>query len=136
MRNCTTTDLRFLPRGVYLQLFPLSCCRVYPRSSTVMMPSATHTAVLACRPGTQSRAVRGIEARLSWGQDGALVLTYALKGDLSRLRIAPPGPPPRADHLWQYTCEGAVSTNAFIVALPGGRFPYSSNIEVSRSLAP
>lgn len=69
-----------------------------------MTPSATHTAVLTCHPETQSRAVRGIEVRLWWERGGALALTYALKGELSRLRVPPPGPPRRADHLWRHTC--------------------------------
>ncbi len=37
-------------------------------------------------------------------QDNALIFTYALKADLTRLRIPPPSPPRRADHLWQHTC--------------------------------
>lgn len=70
----------------------------------MMTPYVTLTAVLTCHPETRSQAVRGIEVRVSWEQGGALALTYALKGDLSRLRIPPPRPPRRADHLWQHTC--------------------------------
>lgn len=50
--------------------------------------------------------MRGIEVRL-WRERGgalALALTYALKGDLSCLRIPPPGPPRRAERLWLHTC--------------------------------
>lgn len=48
--------------------------------------------------------MHGIEVRLQWERSGALALTYALKGELSRLRIPPPGPPRRTDRLWEHTC--------------------------------
>ena len=63
-----------------------------------------HSAALKRHPGTSSEAVRGIEARVSWTPDGGLAFTYALKGDLARVRIPPPRPPQRADRLWQHTC--------------------------------
>ena len=62
-----------------------------------------HTAILACHPQTGTCAVQGIDARVIWA-DAALALTYALKGDLTGLRIPPTGPPRRADGLWQHTC--------------------------------
>ncbi|MGH7846933.1 MAG: DOMON-like domain-containing protein [Candidatus Binatia bacterium] len=65
-------------------------------------------AVLACHPGTSSYVVHGIEACARWTVDGALSLAYALKGDLSRLRIPPRRPPRRADFLWQHTCFEAL----------------------------
>ena len=61
-------------------------------------------AVLTCHPETSSQAVREIEARAGWTQENALILTYALKADLTRLRIPPPRPPRKANHLWQHTC--------------------------------
>ena len=61
-------------------------------------------AVLTCHPETGSQAVREIEARAGWTQENALILTYALKADLTRLRIPPPRPPRKANHLWQHTC--------------------------------
>ncbi|MGH9196391.1 MAG: DOMON-like domain-containing protein [Acidimicrobiia bacterium] len=67
-------------------------------------PSIPHTAVLTSHPETYSQAVHGIEARVWWTQGGALALTFALKGDFTRLRIPPPRPARRADGLWQHTC--------------------------------
>jgi hypothetical protein len=61
-------------------------------------------AVLTCHPETYSQPVQEIEARAGWTQDNALIFTYALKADLTRLRIPPPRPPRKANHLWQHTC--------------------------------
>ena len=61
-------------------------------------------AVLTCHPETYSQPVREIEARAGWTQDNALILNYVLKADLTRLRIPPPRPPRKANHLWQHTC--------------------------------
>jgi hypothetical protein len=61
-------------------------------------------AVLTCHPEAHSQAVQEIEASAGWTQDNALIFTYALKADLTRLRIPPPQPPRRADRLWQHTC--------------------------------
>ncbi len=61
-------------------------------------------AVLTCHPETYCQPVQEIEARAGWTQDNALIFTYALKGDLTRLRIPPPRPPRKADRLWQHTC--------------------------------
>jgi hypothetical protein len=61
-------------------------------------------AVLTCHPETGSQAVQEIEARAGWTQDNALILNYVLKADLTRLRIPPPRPPRKANHLWQHTC--------------------------------
>ena len=69
-----------------------------------MTHSLPHTAALVCHSGTYSQAVHGIEAHVWWTQSAALALTYILKGDLARLQIPPPGPPRRADRLWQHTC--------------------------------
>src|SRR4029450_4646793 len=69
-----------------------------------MMSSFTHTAGLICHPETGSQAVQEIEARAAWTQDNALILNYVLKADLTRLRIPPPRPPRKANHLWQHTC--------------------------------
>ncbi len=61
-------------------------------------------AILTCHPETYTRAVEEIEARVGWTRDNALAFTYALKGDLMRLRIPLPQPALRADRLWQHTC--------------------------------
>jgi hypothetical protein len=70
----------------------------------MMTHSVPRTAVLTCHPETYSEAVQAIEARVWWTQSEALALTFALKGDFTRLRIPPPRPPRRADRLWQHTC--------------------------------
>ena len=57
-----------------------------------------------CHPETYTPAVEEIEARVGWTQDNALAFTYALKGDLMRLRIPLPQPLLRANRLWQHTC--------------------------------
>ena len=60
--------------------------------------------MLTCHPETYTPAVEEIEARVGWTQDNALAFTYALKGDLMRLRIPLPQPLLRANRLWQHTC--------------------------------
>jgi hypothetical protein len=67
-------------------------------------PSVPYTAQLACHPETYSPAVHGIEARVWSTQGRVLAVSFALKGDLIRLRIPSPRPPHRADRLWQHTC--------------------------------
>jgi hypothetical protein len=70
----------------------------------MMTSSILYTAVLTCHPETCSEAVRSIEAPVCWTPAGTLVLSFVLKGDISRLRIPPPRRPRRADLLWQHTC--------------------------------
>ncbi|MGH7826441.1 MAG: DOMON-like domain-containing protein [Candidatus Binatia bacterium] len=65
---------------------------------------SSYTVVLTPHPETYREVVYGIEARVCWTESGALALTYALKGDITRLRLPPPRPPRRADRLWQHTC--------------------------------
>ncbi len=80
--------------------------REEPRAMT------SHTAILTRHPETHTDAVRGIEARVSRTDGGALAFTYTLKGDLSRIRIPAPREPRRADRLWEQTCfEAFVSGN-------------------------
>jgi hypothetical protein len=70
-----------------------------------MMPSFIPCrAMLTCHPETYTRAVEEIEVRVGWTEDNALTFTYALKGDLMRLRIPLPQPSLRANRLWQHTC--------------------------------
>jgi hypothetical protein len=61
-------------------------------------------AALRCHPATRAQLVRGVEAQVSWGHGGALALSFALEGDLARLRIPAPQPSRREDNLWQHTC--------------------------------
>ena len=69
------------------------------------MPSSpNHAVALTRHPDTRSAAVRGIGARVSKMQGGALAVTYVIKGDLDRLRVPSPRPPVIADRLWHHTC--------------------------------
>jgi hypothetical protein len=61
-------------------------------------------AALACHPGTRSGAVREVHARARRLQDGAIGFTFAVAGDVTRLRIPPPSRPRRTDRLWEHTC--------------------------------
>ena len=53
--------------------------------------------------GTGSDAVRAIDARVS-RSGGTLALTFALAGELERVRVPPPRAPRSAERLWQHTC--------------------------------
>ena len=68
------------------------------------MPSKPHAVGLKCHPETNNLAVSEIKASVSWMAVQTLALNYALKGDLTQLRIPPPRPPCRTDRLWQHTC--------------------------------
>jgi hypothetical protein len=48
--------------------------------------------------------VRSIETRVARDPDGRLTLTYAVEGDVDRVRLPVPGPAHRADGLWRHTC--------------------------------
>ena len=86
-------------------------------------------AMLTCHPETYSPAVEEIEARVGWTQDNALAFTYALKGDLMRLRIPLPQPSIRADRLWQHTCFEA------FVSVKGKKEYYEFNFAPSGAWA-
>src|SRR5262245_198000 len=78
-----------------------------------MTTSLSHKAMLKCHPETPGQAVQEIQAGAGWTQDNALIFTYALKANLTLLRIPPSGPPGKADHLWQHTCfEAFVSVKS------------------------
>ena len=66
--------------------------------------SILYTAVLTCHPETSSHWVKGIGARVRRSRNAAFALTYAIEGDITRLRIPPPRYPRRLDGLWQHTC--------------------------------
>ena len=94
-----------------------------------MTCSIQYTAVLTRHPETYSQAAYGIEAGASLTDAGGLVLHYALKGDIVRLRIPPPRSPRRSDRLWEHTCF-----EAFI--RPAGETPYYEfNFSPSREWA-
>lgn len=63
------------------------------------MPSLT----LSRHPSTPCPAVHSLAVRLH-ASGNALLLRYTLVGDIDALHIPPPGPPQRADGLWQDTC--------------------------------
>jgi hypothetical protein len=69
-----------------------------------MTNSIPKKVLLTCHPETNSETVQEIEVGAGWTQDNALIFTYALKADLTRLRIPLPRPPRRADRLWRHTC--------------------------------
>ena len=73
-------------------------------SGATMMSSIPKKAMLTCHSETISQAVQEIEVGAGWTQDNALIFTYALKADLTRLRVPLSRPPRRADRLWQHTC--------------------------------
>jgi hypothetical protein len=54
-------------------------------------------------PSTPDGPARAIRVEVE-RRGGALALTYALGGDLERVRIPPPSGPTRADDLWLHTC--------------------------------
>jgi len=53
---------------------------------------------------TPCPAVRDLQVRVSGQTDRALILSFELRGDLSRLRIPAPAAPTSADGLWEHTC--------------------------------
>ena len=63
-----------------------------------------YKAKLQRHPTTPAQAVRSVEVQVSWENGEAFALTFALTGDLARLRIPAPQPPHRADNLWRHTC--------------------------------
>ena len=70
----------------------------------MITPFLSSRARLTCHPDTNTCAIERIEAHVGWTRSNALVLTYALTGDLIRLRIPPARAPARAERLWQHTC--------------------------------
>jgi hypothetical protein len=55
-------------------------------------------------PHAPSHAVQAVTAQASRTPEGKLSLSYAISGDLSRLRIPPPGPGRIGWKLWRHTC--------------------------------
>ncbi len=71
---------------------------------TMITPCISKRTRLTCHPDGCSGAIEGIQVHVGWTRTNALAFTYALNGDLMRLRIPLPQPPRRADGLWQHTC--------------------------------
>lgn len=61
-------------------------------------------AELQRHPTTPAHVVHSVEAQIGWENSEVLTLTFALTGDLTRLRIPAPQLPRRADNLWRHTC--------------------------------
>jgi hypothetical protein len=59
---------------------------------------------LVAHPTTQSDAIESLDVRLSVLSPGVLTLTYALRADMSRIRVGPEVVPGPADQLWKHTC--------------------------------
>jgi hypothetical protein len=74
----------------------------------------TGSVPLLCHPRTPLRAVHAVEAVAGSTPGGRLILTYALQGDLSAVRIPGRRPSRRADGLWRHTCF-----EAFVMAGEG-----------------
>ncbi|MCU0935526.1 MAG: DOMON-like domain-containing protein [Gammaproteobacteria bacterium] len=55
-------------------------------------------------PETPCASVQGIEAWAAVGAGGLFSVSFALAGDLGRLRIPSAGPLRRGDRLWEHTC--------------------------------
>ena len=61
------------------------------------------SAALQCHGSTRCDLVRSIEARVD-RSGTSLRASYAISGEIARLRIAAPGKPRVAGRLWQHTC--------------------------------
>jgi hypothetical protein len=73
-------------------------------SNARVMASSAYAVALTRHPDTSCRAVRSIEAQVSWTQSETLAITYTLEADLVCLRLPPPQQTRRADRLWEHTC--------------------------------
>ncbi|MDX1488606.1 MAG: DOMON-like domain-containing protein [Acidiferrobacterales bacterium] len=93
-----------------------------PRDTNLSVPQI---AALVCHPDARSGVVRRIDAGAWRTPNGALAITYALRGDSRRVRVPAPRLPRRADLLWQHTCFEA------FIALKGGRAYYELNFAPS-----
>jgi hypothetical protein len=69
-----------------------------------MKASIAARTALICHPTTPCTAVRSIELQVHATGQGAIMLRYALEGDMNRLLIPARKTPRRADRLWQHTC--------------------------------
>jgi len=59
--------------------------------------------VLSPHPYTHCEAIRHVQVDAQF-KGAELTLCYALQGDIAALALPQPGPPQRADGLWQHTC--------------------------------
>lgn len=82
-----------------------------------MAADAQSFARLHCHVDTPCGRIVSIGTYLRRLPDGKVALTYVLNGKVDLLQIPPPGPPRRADRLWEHTCF-----EAFV--MPKGRPEY------------
>jgi hypothetical protein len=59
---------------------------------------------LIAHPGAHAPGGIALSAEAVRVDARTLALTYALSGDIASIRLAPPGPPGRAEGLWRRTC--------------------------------
>ncbi len=86
------------------------------------------SAELQAHPQTHNALVSGIAVHIVRPQPGTLALTFALSGDLARLRIPPPSSAQScymAERLWQHTCFEA------FIGVPGSQAYYEFNFAPS-----
>jgi hypothetical protein len=84
---------------------------------------------LIAHASTPAAGVHGLSARISAKTPGQLTIHYALKADLSRLRVPPSGAGRRLDELWKHTCFEA------FVAIAGASEYHEFNLSPSRDWA-
>ncbi len=63
-----------------------------------------HWMDLSCHPSTRSETVRAIGVLVRRPARAELQLTFRVDGDISRIRLSPPGVPRFATQLWRHTC--------------------------------
>lgn len=69
-----------------------------------MVNVVTNPIPLCAYATTQGDAAQSLDVQLSSGSPGLLSLHYALRGDLSRIRVGIEAVSARADNLWKHTC--------------------------------
>jgi hypothetical protein len=72
---------------------------------------------LACHPQTPSQAICEIDVTVRAANNGSLMLSFCLPGDIPALTIPESGSPRRADDLWRHTCF-----EAFVMAGEGPEY--------------
>lgn len=68
-------------------------------------------------PHAPAHSIQAVTAQAARTADGKLSLSYAIAGDLARLRVPPPGPARIGWKLWRHTC-----CEVFIRARAGTRY--------------
>ena len=87
--------------------------------------TAEHWIDLKCHPSARSETVRSIHVLVRRAASAELQLTFRLDGDISRIRIPPPGLPRINTQLWRQTCFEA------FIAVAGQRAYHELNFSPS-----